>query len=102
MRAGRGISAPEAMPIDLITVLKQTDVRDARGNRPVFALRWVTHDVRRSKNGSRHLHMKKVRRVGAQHDLVKHNQISVQPEDGGHPIPVHVRLITHYNGDTVI
>lgn len=90
------------MPIDRITLLRETDKRDANGDRPVFEIRFVTRDPSRRHKGSKHVHLKRVRRCGASHNLIAHDQIAVRPEDGGHPIPVHVALITHYNGEPVI
>lgn len=90
------------MPIDRLTLLKETDVRDGNGERPTFDIAFVTRDKSRKNRYARHKRMRNVTRCGASHSLIEHDQISVRPLDGGHPVPIHIALITHYNGQPVV
>lgn len=88
--------------MDRATMLGITSRKDDR-NRPVpFSIRWISFDRNRRNKPSRHLHEAKATRCGAAHDLHRHGQISIQPVKGGHPIPIHIDLITELNGEKVI
>lgn len=75
--------------------------KDRFGQPLPFSLRFVTLDRNRRGKPSRHMRLIGTR-CGAKHDLYRHGQISVQPLNGGHPVPVHIDLITHINDEPVI
>ena len=89
--------------IDRATVLKRSDERDANGQRGRFSIRFVTRNAKRKDRVSKHIHFPVAERCGASHSLIMHDQISVRPVGTeGHPVHVHVALITHYNEEPVI
>lgn len=91
------------MPIDRNTVLKRSAEYDASGQRVRFSIRFVTRNAKRHDRLSKHIHFPVAERCGAAHNLVQHDQISVRPANGeGHPVHVHVALITQYNDEDVI
>lgn len=87
--------------MDRAEALRVTSRKD-RFTRPLpFSVRFVTFDTNRKAKPSKHMRIVGTR-CGAKHDLYKHGQISVQPLGGGHPVPVHIDLITHINDEPVI
>lgn len=67
-----------------------------------FAIEWVGVDERRRAKGGRHMKKAKALRCGASHNLARHDQVSIKDADGeGHPIAVHIDLITRVNGEVV-
>lgn len=91
------------MAIDRFTVLKRSSELDANGNRVRFSIRFVTRNATRRDRLSKHVHFPIAERCGAAHNLIQHDQISVRPANGeGHPVHIHVALITHYNDEPVI
>lgn len=82
--------------IPLTDALHLMNDRDA-----VFSIAFVTFN--KSKNtGGEIIKIDNARRVGAKFNLTENNMISVRSIDNSnHPYPVHIRLITEFNGQIV-
>lgn len=81
--------------------LEVMDRRDARGTPVPFAITWATFDHRRGTGGEIR-HLPAAIRCGAKHNLQRNRQIAIRPVEGGHPIPIHLRLILRVNGEYVL
>lgn len=67
-----------------------------------FDIEFIAFD-RSRKTGGEIREYKKVIRCGQDHDMQRLQTIGIKPYDGtGHPIPVHIRLITRFNNLEVI
>ncbi len=87
--------------MDRAQALTITSRKDRFGEPLPFSAKFVTFDKNRRNKASRHMRIVGTR-CGAQHDLYRHGQISVRPLGGGHPVPIHIDLITHINDEPVI
>ena len=88
-----------------ITLAEGINIMDrttATGIAIPFSITFCTLD-RKRRTGGRIRHLKAAVRCGARHSLVRNRQIAVRPADGsGHPIPIHLKLITRINSQPVL
>ena len=90
------------MHLDLRAALDITDKRDGNGALVPFSIEWVSLDLRRKNKPSEHRKKPAVVRCGAASDLYRNGMIAVKPVDGGHPILIHLDLITRVNNMLVV
>lgn len=67
-----------------------------------FSIRYVSLD-RTRRTGGKMCYMERAVRCGAKHSLQRNRQIAIRDAGGkGHPVPVHLMLITRVNNEPVI
>lgn len=80
-------------------VLLRNVLREMEKQHP-FTLSFITCDVNRKKGGDVKT-LNNCKRVGQAHDMSKNQTIGVLEDGADHPIAVHIRLITEFNGQEV-
>lgn len=86
--------------MQLAEALRAMERTDNRGVPVPFSINWVTLD-RTRRTGGKVRRLDKAVRCGARHHLGRNRQIAVKPVKGGHPIPIHLRLILRVNNEPV-
>lgn len=88
------------MPIQLNTALAKMNNSDIR--KEPFSIEFITCD-RVRKTGGKLMKLRNMVSSGANHNEIAHGTITIKSAFGdGHPIPVHIRLITKFNEEFVV
>jgi len=87
--------------IQLSDALRLMDEKERGGMPLAFDLKFVSFN-KAKQTGGEMMELKGVVKCGAKFSLDKNDMIAVRSvENSHHPIPVHIRLITHFNGDKI-
>ena len=70
-------------------------------SKEIFDIEFVKYN-RKTKKGGEVVAIKNCMSCGLNHSMKKNDTIGIRPaHNSSHPIPVHIRLITKFNGETI-
>ena len=90
------------MVIKLNQALALMDVKDKEGRPNFFSISFFTYN-KKEKTGGELKVIPKATKCGMKFNMNENSVVGIQPEEkDSHPIAVHMRLITQFNGQKVI